>query len=164
MRLTADERNLLIERYENGPALIRAAYERVPAEARKWKPAPDKWSAHEVICHCADSESNGSLRVRYVVAEREPPTISGYDEHRWSVVLNYDHHPVEAAFAVINASRANTVPLLRTMPEELWTKEGIHTERGKYTAEDWLEIYAGHLEVHTRQIERNLAQWNALRA
>jgi len=28
-------------------------------------------------------------------------------------------------------------------------------------AEDWLRIYAGHLETHTRQLERNLAAWQA---
>src|SRR5688572_7576489 len=101
MRFTADERASLIQRYENGPALLRAAYDRVPDEARKWKPAPDKWSAHEVVCHCADSESNGSLRIRYLVGEEQPPTIFGYDEHRWSIVLEYDNHPVEAAFAAV---------------------------------------------------------------
>jgi hypothetical protein len=29
-----------------------------PKEMWQWKPAPDKWSIHEVIMHIADSEAN----------------------------------------------------------------------------------------------------------
>ena len=47
------------------------------------------------------------------------------------------------------------------MSEADWTKAGRHTESGPYTAEDWLRIYAAHLEGHARQIERNLAAWKA---
>jgi hypothetical protein len=34
-------------------------------------------------------------------------------------------------------------------------------ESGRYTAEDWLNTYAEHLEKHSGQIERNLAAWQA---
>ncbi|MEY2785887.1 MAG: hypothetical protein RL277_2099, partial [Planctomycetota bacterium] len=37
---------------------------------------------------------------------------------------------------------------------------GTHTQRGEYSADDWFRLYAEHLEVHARQIERNLAQWH----
>ncbi len=47
------------------------------------------------------------------------------------------------------------------MPETAWTKVGRHTESGRYTAEDWLTIYADHLENHARQIEANVAAWTA---
>jgi hypothetical protein len=40
-------------------------------------------------------------------------------------------------------------------------KVGHHTESGRYTAEDWLQIYADHLENHARQNEANVTAWNA---
>lgn len=40
-------------------------------------------------------------------------------------------------------------------------KRGRHTESGPYTAEDWLRVYAEHLEAHARQIEANAAAWRA---
>jgi hypothetical protein len=43
------------------------------------------------------------------------------------------------------------------LPDEAWTRDGRHTESGHYTAEDWLRIYADHLENHARQIEANVA-------
>ena len=39
--------------------------------------------------------------------------------------------------------------------EPEWKKQGRHTESGPYTPEDWLRIYAAHLEGHARQIERS---------
>jgi hypothetical protein len=163
MALTAPERERLIARYAAGPVRLRAAFDSVPDPARQWRPRPGEWSAHEIVCHCADSESNAALRIRYLVVEAEP-LIVGYDENAWARVLGYHRHPVSMALATVEAVRANTVPVLRALPEEAWAKVGRHTESGRYTAEDWLRIYAEHLENHARQIEQNVAAWqNQLR-
>src|SRR5262245_42380103 len=58
MSLTRAERETLIDRYAAGPALLKASLAKVPPAAMQWRPAPREWSAHEVICHCADSETN----------------------------------------------------------------------------------------------------------
>jgi hypothetical protein len=160
MALSASERENLIRRYEEGPAKLRAAWERVPPEARQWRPAEGKWSAHEVVCHTADSETNAALRIRYLAADPNP-TIFGYDQERWARNLDYHSLPVDIALRTVEAVRANTVPLLRRLPGSALLAEGTHTESGRYTGEDWLRIYAEHLEKHTRQIERNLEAWKA---
>lgn len=160
MSLTPAERDAMIERYAAGPALLREALERVPEEARLWRPAPDEFSVHEAVCHCADSETNAAARIRYLVAEQEP-VILGYDPDVWARVLDYANHPLETALGVIEAVRANTVPLLHRLPESAWAAAGRHTESGRYTAADWLAIYAAHLEEHTDQIERALIAWKS---
>ena len=43
----------------------------------------------------------------------------------------------------------------------MFGKVGEHTESGVYSDADWFRIYAEHLEIHARQIERNLAAWQA---
>lgn len=160
MVYTAAEREQMIRRYEEGPAKLKAAFAKVPREARKWRPAEGKWSAHEVVVHCADSETNAAARIRYLVAEQKP-VIIGYDQDRWAKNLDYNSAPLEPALAAVEAARSNTVPLLRRLPEKSWSVSGTHTESGIYTAEDWLKTYAEHLEIHTRQIERNLEAWRA---
>jgi hypothetical protein len=155
------ERDRLIDQYGAGPARLRAAFAAVPAPAVQWRPSPTDWSAHEVVCHCADSESNASLRIRYLLAEPEP-LILGYDEAAWARILDYHARPAATALATVDAVRANTVPLLRALPDTAWAKEGRHTESGRYTAEDWLRIYAEHLDDHARQIAQNLAAWQAM--
>lgn len=160
MSLTRSERERLIRQYEAGPARLEEALARVPDEARQWRPAPREWSAHEVVCHCADSETNGAARIRYVVCEPDP-LVLGYDESAWAVALDYHRHPIGAALATVRAVRANTAALLWRLPEEAWAREGRHTESGRYTALDWLAIYAEHLEIHAGQIETNVVAWEA---
>src|SRR5436309_1672508 len=60
------EREALIARYESGPGRLKAALAMVPPEALQWRPAPGEWSAHEIVVHCADSEANAALRIRYL--------------------------------------------------------------------------------------------------
>ncbi len=158
MPMTAAERKDHVERYARGPALIRAAWEKVPEPARKWRPGPGKWSPHEIVVHCADSETNAAMRIRYLVAEKDP-VIVGYDQDRWAAEFDYLAHPAEAALATVEGVRGHTAALLHRLPESAWAKEGRHTESGRYTAEDWLKIYAEHLEKHAGQIERTLAAW-----
>jgi hypothetical protein len=160
--MTAAERREHIERYARGAALLRAAFDKVPAEARQWRPGPDKWSPHEVVVHCADSESNAALRIRYVLAEKDP-LIVGYDQEEWARSLDYHSHPADVALQTVDAVRAHTTALLRRLPEQAWSKVGRHTESGRYGAEDWLRIYAEHLEKHSGQIDRALAAWQAQR-
>ena len=158
MPLTITQRQDLIRRYEQGPAHLKAALAKVPAEAMKWRPAEGKWSAHEVVCHLADSESNAALRIRYLAAE-EKPVIVGYDQERWARVFDYQAAPLEPALAVVDSVRANTSALLKRLPEAAWSAVGVHTESGPYTADDWLGIYADHMEKHSGQIERNVTAW-----
>jgi hypothetical protein len=157
---TPAERAALIERYAEGPKRLRAALATVPPAALQWRPAAGEWSAHEIVCHCADSESHASLRIRTLLATPEP-VIVGYDQERWAQALDYHAHPLEAALAVVDAVRGSTAALLRRLGEDAWSRVGRHTESGRYSAEDWLGIYAAHLHDHADQIERTVAQWRA---
>jgi len=154
------DRAALIAQYADGPRRLRQAFGGVPAEARQWRPAPAEWSAHEVVVHCADSETHAASRIRILLSS-EDPLIQGYDEAAWARDLGYHAHPIDLALAVVDAVRANTTILLRRLPDAAWARVGHHTESGRYTADDWLRIYADHLENHARQIESNLAAWRA---
>ena len=162
MALSRPAREVLIRRYADGPARLKAALAAVPAGALQWRPEPGEWSAHEVVVHCADSETNAAARIRYLAAEADP-VILGYDEAEWARRFDYRGHPLEPALALVEAVRANTAALLRRLPDDVWERVGRHTESGRYAAEDWLKIYAEHLEVHARQIEANVAAWCAAR-
>jgi hypothetical protein len=162
MALSPLEREKLIRRYADGPARLKAALAAVPVEALQWRPKPGEWSAHEVVVHCADSETNAAGRIRYLTAEPDP-IILGYDEAEWARRFDYHQLPLDPALALVEAVRANTAALLRRMPEDAWQRVGRHTESGRYGAEDWLAIYAEHLEVHAAQIEANVAAWHGVR-
>ena len=153
--LNSDDRDLLIAEYERGPSLLSAAWESAPEAAAKWRPAPEKWSAHEIVVHCADSETHAASRIRLLAAEKEP-LILGYDQDAWATVFDYHSQSTDRALRSVEAVRAGTVPILRHLSEASWAKIGRHTESGPYGALDWLRTYAVHLTNHARQIERNL--------
>jgi hypothetical protein len=153
--LTPEQRESLLVEYEKGAVTIRNAWETVPEDAEKWRPGPDKWSAHEVIIHCADSETYAATRIRLLVAEKEP-LIVGYDQAAWAKIFNYHAQSTDRALRTIDAVHTATLPLLRSLTEADWAKEGRHTENGPYTASDWLKSYGEHLANHAKQIARNL--------
>jgi hypothetical protein len=157
--LTPQERESRIQQYAAGPSKLRQAVAHVPKDALQWRPAPGEFSVHEIVCHCADCETNAHVRIRYLIAEKDP-VIIGYDPDNWASRFDYHSHPLELALATVDAVRANTAALLRRLPEKAWESVGTHTESGRYTAEDWLMIYSEHLEEHVAQINSVLEAWS----
>jgi hypothetical protein len=148
----------MIDDYREGPAVLRRAWETVPDAARKWSPEPGAWSAHQIIIHCADSETYAAIRIRLLAAEPRP-LIVGYDQDTWTNVFSYHDQSVDDAFAVIEAVRAHTASIIRAQGEALWDRVGEHTESGTYSARDWLSIYSAHLHDHAVQIANNHQRW-----
>ena len=158
MPLDAATRNSFLRRYAEGPALLRRAWEEVPAEARTWRPGEGKWSAHEVVIHCADSETYAGIRIRLRLADPEP-LIVGYDEATWTRRFDYHASDPQLALRLVETVRAHTSDMLSRLPDEAWGRMGRHTHSGPYGTDDWLRSYAEHLEIHAAQIRRNLAAW-----
>lgn len=158
--MTPAERHTRIRQYAEGPARLRAALDLAPPESLQWRPGPGKWSIHEIIVHCADSEVQAYTRIRKLLAEPDAE-IQGYDQDRWAVEMDYHRLPLAPALAAIEAVRAATVPLLERMTDADWARTGHHTEVGPYTAETWLATYSIHLDLekHAGQIRRNVEGW-----
>jgi hypothetical protein len=149
----ANQRKQLIERYKQGYAEVMSALDGFPASRLKARPFPGKWSAHEIVHHLADSETQSGTRLRKLLVEAHP-VIQGYDQDEWTKALRYDERPMEPALAAFQAARATTSQLLDLMSEADWRRHGWHSESGAYHAERWLEIYAEHAHGHAGQIRR----------
>jgi len=158
MALDPQSRSVLIQQYGEGPAALDQAWLELPEEARQWKPGPDDWSAHEIVVHCADSETYAAVRIRLLASE-DNPLIVGYDQEQWARTFAYANLPVHLAQAAIAAVRANTWHLIQQFNDETWLASGRHTESGPYSAEDWLLTYSAHLHEHAEQIRSNYEQW-----
>jgi DinB family protein len=161
--MTESERRALIERYAGGPLRLKEAIAAIPEEARKWRPAPGKWTAHEIVCHCADSETVAAMRIRFVLLEPDPLVVA-YDQDQWTRELRYEDTPLDPALSVVESVRTHTANMLRLLPPEAWNRTARHSESGSYGAETWLSIYAEHVHKHAAQIDRNLAAWRERRA
>jgi len=119
MFFDAITRESFLSRYQQGPAILRQAWNEVPAEAQTWRPGAGKWSAHEVVIHCADSETYAAIRIRLLLAEAEP-LIVGYDENIWARRFDYLASDPELALQLVGTVRGHTSAMLARMPEEAW--------------------------------------------
>jgi hypothetical protein len=151
--MDARERENLIVRYAAGPAEVAAVLDGITSAELDARPAPGEWSVREVIHHLADSEMEGALRLRRLLAEHRP-ALAGYDQEAFARRLWYDNRPITAALAAITAARETTVEILRRLTPEDWQREGTHSEFGRFTVEDWLRLYAAHAHEHAAQIRR----------
>ena len=151
--MNAEQRKSLIEKYSAGYQEVIKALDGFPAESLTAHPIPGKWSAREIIHHLADSESTSAIRLRRLLVE-DKPLIQGYDQDQFASKLRYNERDMAPSLEAFRAARATTAQLLSLMSEEEWRREGVHNESGRYTAEDWLVIYAAHAHNHAAQIQR----------
>jgi len=151
--MTPEERNALIKQYASGYDEVMNALNNFPAESLGAHPIPGKWSAREIVHHLGDSETTSAVRIRRLLCE-EQPLIHGYDQDEFAKRLRYNERDMGPALEAFRSARATTAQLLPLMSEEDWQRAGTHTENGRYSAEDWLRIYADHAHNHAAQIRR----------
>ena len=144
------ERERLIALYRDGYRAVVEALHNATEEQFTAKPAPDKWSAREIVHHLADSEMTAAVRLRLLLAV-DRPTIYGYDQEEFGRRLHYDR-PHETSLEAFRYARECTAQILERLTEADWLREGTHSESGSYSVEKWLEIYSQHAHQHARQI------------
>ena len=144
------QRQLLVDQYKNGYRVVADALAGASDAELDAHPAPEKWSAREIVHHLADSEMNGAVRLRILLAGPERAVL-GYDQDQFARALYYDR-PIAASLEAFKAARQVTGELLDRMSDADWQREGTHSEIGRFTVERWLEIYAAHAHRHAQQI------------
>ena len=148
--MTRQRRKQLIDQYKDGYRAVAEALAGASDQELTARPAPHKWCAREIVHHLADSEMTSAIRLRLLLAT-ERPQILGYDQDEFARRLHYDR-PFEASLDAFAAARRTTAELLDRLTEDEWSREGTHSEHGRYTVERWLEIYAAHAHAHAEQI------------
>lgn len=145
-------RQQLVQKYKEGYRTVAEALEGATDAELDARPAPEKWSAREIVHHLADSEMTSAIRLRRLIAE-DRPAINGYDEAEFARKLYYDR-PIAASLDAFRTARLTTAELLDRMTDAEWEREGTHTEHGRYDVQDWLKSYADHAHNHADQIRR----------
>jgi DinB family protein len=143
-------REQLVQQYKDGHRVVAEALIGATDQDLDARPAPGKWSAREIVHHLADSEMTSAIRLRLLVAT-DHPTIAGYDQDEFARRLYYDR-PIEASIEAFKSARRTTGDILDRLTEAQWSRQGTHSEHGRYTIENWLEIYAAHAHNHADQI------------
>jgi hypothetical protein len=150
--MDSESRQALVEKYREGYRVVSDALRGISDRELDARPAPGRWSAREIVHHLADSEMTSAIRLRRLLAE-DRPMIQGYDQEEFARRLHYNR-PIQASLDAFRAARQTTAEILDRLTETDWTREGTHSDSGRYTVERWLEIYAEHAHNHADQIRR----------
>ena len=150
--MEAEERKALIRRYRDGHRAIVEALDGLRDDELD-RSASNEWTPRMIAHHLADSEMTSAIRLRRLIAENNP-VIKGYDEMEFAKKLTSDR-PIEPSIEAMRWARESTAQILERLTEEEWQRAGTHSERGPYSVEDWLTIYANHGHDHAKQIERS---------
>ena len=147
-----------IELYGKGHQQLTDALQRFPQEMWDFKPAPDRWSIHEILIHIADSDANAYVKCRKLIAQPGQP-VNDYNQDIWSKSLDYNGQSIKNALELFMLMRKTTYILLRNTPDNAWVQATGYAEDGIVTLDDWLNIYANHIPDHIRQMEKNYEAW-----
>jgi hypothetical protein len=119
------------------------------------RPVPNAWSTTEILAHLADAEIVQSYRLRLILGSNRTP-IQSYDQNVWAKFSEYHDHDPVFSLESYRINRERNLRLLRSLPRRMWSRYGIHAERGRETVSRIVEMMAGHDINHVNQIRRIL--------
>ena len=158
--MDAETRQQKLRAYEQAYEQLVAGLKLFPREMWEFRDEHGCWSIHEHLVHISDSEANSYIRCRRLIAE-PGQDLMAYDENRWGRELDYHSIGTEGAMELFRVLRRQTVELLRTLPDEAWSNTCYHPENGDMTLDDWLDVYARHVEEHLEYMSENHRAWLA---
>jgi hypothetical protein len=82
------------------------------------------------------------------IAAEDMPLLVSYDENAFIARLDNAAMDANEALDLFDANRRFTARWLRTLEPAAFTRVGIHTQRGKVTLGEILDIYVKHLDNH----------------
>ena len=132
-------------------AQLAALAKKIGPQGLNRKPAPNKWSAREILCHLADVETVFAFRLRQTLAEPHH-VIQPFDQDSWA--SQYPGFTAEAALDVFAAVRRWNITLIQNAPADAFSKPVTHPERGQMTFQTIAETMAGHDLNHIQQLEK----------
>lgn len=125
----------------------------VDAHQARWKPAPDKWSILEVVCHLGDEEVE-DFRTRLDLTLRLARPWPAIDPQGWATDRAYNERDLAEESARFVASRADSLSWLEGLEVPDWSVAYDHPRFGPITAGDLLTSWVAHDHIHIRQLNR----------
>jgi DinB superfamily len=120
------------------------------------RPAPEAWSAKEVVCHLRDAEAHLRGWIRAMLADDDPALAETATADQWAEERQYASDHAGAAWQAFSERRDETLELLRGLDDAAWQRAGHHVRRGRMTVDTLLALMAWHDDNHLDQVARAL--------
>jgi hypothetical protein len=140
---------------ETPPRLTTLTAELSPEELQT-RPAPDEWSANEVLAHlrsCADVWGNCIMKI---IAE-DKLTLRAVNPTTWIKKTNYLELEFRPSLRSFATQRTDLQTVLSSLPIDAWSRSATVTGAGtvlERTVLFYAQWLARHERPHVKQIER----------
>lgn len=137
----------LIDEYVAGADVPRRAIAGLSDADLEAFPVPGTWNIQQVVTHLLDSDLVGGDRMKRVIA-MDNPSLLAYNQDQFISKLPYVNADLPLVCEVFRVHRRLMGDLLRRLPNEAFTRVGIHNENGPMSLEKLLRVYIRHLSHH----------------
>lgn len=137
------------------PALLKAAFLRLPREQWDVPTGPDRFSPREVIMHMTFWEpvARGRMEQARLADGVEVPD---WDEDQDAIDNAYHTLDPLAALERFAAEREMTMTFFESLGDGEWEKSFVHPVKGRLTIFGWGATMLGHDLYHLHQLEEAL--------
>ena len=157
------ERDGLLAVVRSTPDRLKVALAGVPRKLVMWRPAPGKWSIHEIVCHMREAERLGYLRRYTEILAKDNPTFPDVDGDALALEGQYRRLNLREVLRDWRAARKECLAVLKKVKGAQWTRIGTHETAGPMSLETVLRRQAlGNDEAHLVQIENIKTRWDML--
>jgi hypothetical protein len=153
----------LLERLRRGAELVAVSITGAAGSEVDFVPEPGKWSIRQIVAHLSDGEIVASMRMRQILAE-ENPKLEAFDQDAWVKNLDYAHRKPSQSLETFRRIRGENYELLKDLPESAFERAGMHSERGRITLRQLLQLVAEHAESHAAQLRARRAEFKNFKA
>ena len=146
------DKEFFISRFAANAEAIERLVKDIDEDLARWKPAPDKWCALEIVCHMYDEERfDFRTRIDYTLnkpGEAWPPI----DPPGWVTEHNYMGRQIAEMVLVFLAERYKSIEWLRDLDDPDLTASYDHPQLGRITVGSLLGSWLAHDYLHLRQL------------
>ncbi|HQY30200.1 MAG TPA: DinB family protein [Thermomicrobiales bacterium] len=154
-RLDVDD---LLDLLNGAPGRIADLAAGCTPDQLRCRPAPDDWSANDVLAHlraCADVWGG---RMELIVAE-DHPTIRAINPTTWILQTDYPDLAFAESLAAFTSQRKTLLPFLRSLTPAQWERTCRLVGAGaplEHSVHGYADALARHERTHIKQIQRTL--------
>lgn len=150
----------IVDRYVAGGSQLRQAFQGLSKQQLFAVPIPNTWTLHQIAVHMMDSDMIGSDRMKRIAC-MDKPLLIGYDETAFNNLPGVNDIDTFEAIDLFARNRLLTAKVLYQLPDAVFERYGIHSEKGKITLQQMIGGYVEHLDGHLDWIAKKKLLVNA---
>lgn len=142
----------IIHQLDRNAPVFFGMFNSIPADVRKWRSAPEKWCALEILCHIYDEEREDfRSRLKHTLETPNEP-MPPLKPAEWVSERKYIDKNYDEVLAAFIQERKNSIAWLNNLQNPNWDIFYNHPKVGPLTARLFLVNWLEHDYLHMRQL------------